>query len=96
MKICGVRNAECGIGQIVENGRIFRDGRARHSVRAVCTHAQNRRARSDPPHPAYPQSQRDCVIQPRVARHELPWVNFQTNPSTQKGLWHSFSRNGVK
>ena len=21
-----------------------------------------------------PQSQRDCALQPKVARHELPWV----------------------
>jgi len=26
-----------------------------------------------------PESQRDSITQPRVARHELPWVNNQTN-----------------
>jgi hypothetical protein len=31
------------------------------------------------------QSQRDCIIQPRVATKELPWVDVQTT-STLKGL----------
>ena len=30
-----------------------------------------------PEQPALRQSQRDCVLQPRVARHELPWVRSQ-------------------
>ena len=46
------------------------------------------------------QSQRDCVIQPRVARHELPWVydekilnpngvgsRRQKSAATPLGLW---------
>ena len=33
------------------------------------------------------QSQRDCVLQPRVARHELPWVTRKWNP-TPTGLRH--------
>jgi hypothetical protein len=28
------------------------------------------------------QSRRDCIIQPRVARNELPWVNKQNVSST--------------
>ncbi len=32
------------------------------------------------------QSQRDCVLQPRVARHELPWVLIRKAPSTPRGL----------
>ena len=32
------------------------------------------------------QSQRDCVLQPRVARHELPWVRIRKTPSTPTGL----------
>ncbi len=31
------------------------------------------------------QSQRDCITQPRVARHELPWVNRQINKQPQRG-----------
>src|SRR6266511_3202663 len=34
----------------------------------------------------FSQSRRDCILQPRVARHELPWVtNPETGP-TLKGL----------
>jgi len=33
------------------------------------------------------QSQRDCVLQPRVARHELPWGFRTTRQSTPTGLW---------
>src|SRR6266567_2078737 len=46
---------------------------------------------------AFPQSQRDCVIKPRVARHELPWVDRPRRFQSQRGcvtlLW--FSRNPV-
>ena len=49
--------------------------------------AETRRAqRNADPAKSYPfsslQSQRDCVLQPRVARKELPWVGGQsvTNP----------------
>ena len=31
------------------------------------------------------QSQRDCVLQPRVARHELPWVNVHQTRQPQRG-----------
>src|SRR6266404_2695333 len=37
---------------------------------------------------AIPQSQRDCVLQPRVARNELPWVNRPTSFSTPTALRH--------
>ena len=33
------------------------------------------------------QSQRDCVLQPRVARNELPWEITPKNYPTLKGLW---------
>ena len=32
------------------------------------------------------KSQRDCVLQPRVARNELPWDQFSAEGSTPKGL----------
>ncbi len=32
------------------------------------------------------QSQRDCGLQPRVARNELPWVKYDGR-STRNGLW---------
>jgi hypothetical protein len=32
------------------------------------------------------QSQRDCVLQPRVASSELPWERFVMDPSTSKRL----------
>ena len=32
------------------------------------------------------QSQRDCVTQPRVARHELPWEERAKSASTPTGL----------
>src|ERR1051326_2410179 len=32
------------------------------------------------------QSQRDCVLQPRVARNELPWVKVRQKVTTLKGL----------
>src|SRR3989442_8141978 len=35
------------------------------------------------------QSQRDCVLQPKVARNELPWVTKQTNRTTSTRLWPS-------
>ena len=31
------------------------------------------------------QSQRDCVLQPRVATKELPWVNCIKSPQPQRG-----------
>src|SRR5882757_638721 len=31
------------------------------------------------------QSQRDCVLQPRVARHELPWVSSSRLRQPQRG-----------
>ena len=31
------------------------------------------------------ESQRDSVLQPRVARHELPWVNQSNPPQPQRG-----------
>ena len=31
------------------------------------------------------KSQRDFVLQPKVARNELPWVNRPTNPQPQRG-----------
>ena len=34
---------------------------------------------------AHPESQRDSIIQPRVARHELPWVNREKNFQPQRG-----------
>ena len=37
------------------------------------------------------QSQRDCVIQPRVARNELPWVTvrMESNPNgVAARAWH--------
>src|SRR5208282_2220351 len=38
------------------------------------------------------QSRRDCILQPRVARHELPWVQSSKAPSTLKGLRHRLDR----
>src|SRR5258706_15790282 len=32
------------------------------------------------------QSQRDCVLQPGVARNELPWVTAGERPATPTGL----------
>ena len=34
------------------------------------------------------QSQRDCVLQPRVARNELPWVRRAQHPQPQRGCGH--------
>src|SRR5437879_1706195 len=34
---------------------------------------------------AHFQSQRDCVLQPRVARNELPWVPFRKTHQPQRG-----------
>ena len=31
------------------------------------------------------QSQRDCILQPRVARHELPWVSRKKSNQPQRG-----------
>src|SRR5258707_7071417 len=31
------------------------------------------------------QSQRDCALQPRVARNELPWVKVQRESQPQRG-----------
>src|SRR6266567_8942975 len=35
------------------------------------------------------QSQRDCVLQPRVARDELPWGKSARECPTLKGLWRA-------
>src|SRR5207247_2301508 len=35
--------------------------------------------------PADSQSRRDCVLQPRVARNELPWEIVQTASQPQRG-----------
>jgi hypothetical protein len=32
------------------------------------------------------QSQRDCVLQPRVVRHELPWVRIGKNAINPNGV----------
>ena len=43
--------------------------------------------------PEHWQSQRDCIIQPRVARHELPWENRSKSASTptrSHRCWHRF------
>jgi hypothetical protein len=32
-----------------------------------------------------PQSQRDCIHQPRVARNELPWVDCKRHSQPQRG-----------
>jgi hypothetical protein len=39
--------------------------------------------------PYHGQSQRDCVLQPRVARHALPWVTVSNFSPTPTGLRHS-------
>src|SRR2546430_511736 len=46
---------------------------------------------------AFPQSQRDCVTKPRVARNELPWVNRLCRLQPQWGCVTllSLSRNPV-
>ena len=36
--------------------------------------------------PAIVESQRDSIIQPKVARNELPWVGDPQVPTTLKGL----------
>src|SRR2546425_11311395 len=38
--------------------------------------------------PAILQSGRDCVLQPRAARNELPWVSGPQDFSTPTGLCH--------
>src|SRR6266849_7789849 len=38
------------------------------------------------PHRAVPESQRDSVPKPRVARHELPWVSVPRMGPTPTGL----------
>jgi hypothetical protein len=38
--------------------------------------------------PNPPLSQRDKIIQPKVARNELPWVNVHHESSTLKELNH--------
>src|SRR5947208_5148858 len=38
------------------------------------------------------QSQRDCALQPKVARNEPPWVTNQTNRTTSTRLWPSALR----
>ena len=40
---------------------------------------------------SFAESQGDSILQPRVARNELPWVDVQTS-STLKGL-NSYARN---
>ena len=47
--------------------------------------------------PQFPQSQRDCVLQPKVARNELPCVNRPHRSQPQRGcvILLSFSRNPV-
>ena len=46
-----------------------------------------------PGKPAFRQSQRDCVFQPRVARHELPWVavQFALNPNGVAARFHGWA-----
>ena len=43
--------------------------------------------------PAPPPSQRDGIIQPRVARDELPWVSSSYKSSTLQGLYRLLSMN---
>jgi hypothetical protein len=42
------------------------------------------------------QSQRDCVLQPRVARNELPWEIVGRDSQPQTGLWPSSARTREK
>src|SRR6266567_3943361 len=39
------------------------------------------------------QSQRDCVLQPRVARNELPWVGGSLNLNPERGPPKTLYRN---
>jgi len=39
------------------------------------------------------QSQRDCVLQPRVARNELPWVGGPLDPNPERVLSNTLNRN---
>ena len=38
------------------------------------------------PHVVAGQSRRDCIVQPRVARHELPWEGHVKSAATPTGL----------
>src|SRR5436190_5695194 len=40
------------------------------------------------------QSQRDCDLQPKVARHELPWVTIGNEFQPQRGCGKPFSDEG--
>ena len=46
-------------------------------------------------HAGCAQSQRDCVLQPRVARHALPWVTVSNFSPTPTGLRHSWCRSST-
>ncbi len=43
---------------------------------------------------AHSQSQRDCVLQPRVARHALPWVTDANSNQPQRGCANPLWRRG--
>ena len=63
---CGARLCPQDQSQRVRKRRDFETIATCRSVRACCGWASTQ--------PRSGQSQRDCVLQPKVARNELPWV----------------------
>ena len=69
-------------------------GETKHGIRAKAKafrkHSANEKTGATRGNPMLLQSQRDCVLQPRVARHELPWVQERSgfNPNGVVARFH--------
>ena len=59
----------------------------RQSPAAFGSRGADGKAPEESSHYTHLQSQRDCVLQPRVARHSLPWVLVGRKSATPTGLW---------
>src|ERR1035441_5541411 len=79
-------------GRRMNGGQTFMRGQSRNpnteSRRKPEARKPNLPSRGDAPVFAHSgQSRRDCISQPSVARHELPWVQPTKASSTLKGLY---------
>src|SRR5258705_138410 len=82
-----VQNGYVGLTRL-PNNQVDVCGLFRRSSSRTSDSAESTGTTSSPSHPQSPfgvvQSQRDCALQPRVARNELPWVGALTSPNPER------------
>jgi menaquinone-9 beta-reductase len=82
-----IKNGYVGLTRL-PNNEVDVCGLFRHSYSRTSDSAKSKGTTSSPSDPQSPfsvvQSQRDCALQPRVARNELPWVGTLTSPNPER------------